>query len=414
MGGSKTTTSTKIPLEIRQRGSQITKAAMGEYFDPAARYQNYNYGDHAQTGRDTTGQMNGYHSAAGNQYTQAATGYQPYLSGANNAASAAQGNTAGTYAGPNFTNENIQRFQNPYNQNVIDAGVRQIGEAMTQGRLDNQSRAAMAGAFGGTRHAVLDSLNQQNAMTNLSDFIGTHLAKGYDNAVNQYNTDYSQGLQAQQLNNQASGQNFSQGMDYAKFLQGMGQQSQSQALASGKAFTDLGNIYTAQEQAQKDNAYEKGYLDRRNYPMEIYERLAAINAMQPVNRTSTSSQSGGWLGPAIGAVGSIMGSDVNMKENVVERDPEDVLGAFSEVKPYEYTYKEKAREANPDITAPGVRRGFMAQDYEKAFKRATGPTTRDGYKTVDLNNVIGDLVAAVHGLEKRTRVLKPTDTKKKA
>jgi hypothetical protein len=49
----------------------------------------------------------------------------------------------------------------------------------------------------------------------------------------------------------------------------------------------------------------------------------------------------------------------------------------------------------------------MAQDYERAHGRASGPTTRDGLKTVDMGNVLGDLVAAVHGLEKRTRALKP-------
>jgi hypothetical protein len=102
-----------------------------------------------------------------------------------------------------------------------------------------------------------------------------------------------------------------------------------------------------------------------------------------------------------------MGSDERIKEDVHERDPEQVLGAFAEVRPVEYTYKASAREAHPDITFEGRRRGFMAQDLERAFGRPSGPTLRDGTKTVDIPNLLGDVVAAITGLEKRTRALKP-------
>ena len=83
-----------------------------------------------------------------------------------------------------------------------------------------------------------------------------------------------------------------------------------------------------------------------------------------------------------------------------------ILGAFAKVNPVTYTYKDEARRKNPDITWDGERRGFMAQDYERAFKRSVGPKTADGMQAVDIPNVLGDLVAAVHGLEQRTRSLK--------
>jgi hypothetical protein len=43
---------------------------------------------------------------------------------------------------------------------------------------------------------------------------------------------------------------------------------------------------------------------------------------------------------------------------------------------------------------------------EGAFGREMGPETEDGLKTVDIPNVLGELVAAVHALEKRTRGLR--------
>lgn len=421
MGGSKSSTTTKIPKEVRQRGTKITNAAMGSYFDPGQRYTGFNYGGQGATGpvpsgteagnydwsgvgQATTGQLNGYHQMAGQQIQNAGTNYQPYYNSAGQAASTAQGNTAGTINAPDFSQESLSKFFNPYQQNVIDQGIRQIGEAMTQRRLEDQSRAGLAGAFGGTRHAVLDNLNASSAMQTLSDFVGSQLASGYGQAVNQYNTDYGQQLSALNANNAAAGQNYSQGMQYANFLQGLGGAEQEAALRSAEAAKNLGNIYTAQDEAQKQNAYQYGYLDARNYPLEVYERLAGINAAQPVNRTSTTSQSGGWLGPAIGAVGSIMASDETAKEDIRDRDPEEVLGAFAQVRPKTYAYTDEARKALPETTADGERRGFLAQDYEKAFKREN-PVV-GGYQHIDIPNVLGDLVAAVHGLEARTRKLK--------
>lgn len=438
MGGSKTTnsSSTAIPAEIRERGTKITNAAMGTYFDPAKNYQTYDPSKYAGVGEATTGQLNNYHTQAGSDIGQAgnqvgqATGafqqagqsYQPYFGRADNTMTAASGNTAGTVSGPNFTSENLQRFQNPYQQNVIDVGVRQIMDNMTQGRLQNQSRAALAGAFGGSRHGVIDAMGQQNAMQTMSDFVGSQLASGYDKAVNQYNTDFSQGVQAQQLNNQAAGQNFNQGWQTANFLKDLGKSNLDAGIATGDAMLrgaqgnmqvadanmKLGNIYTAQDEAEKTNAYEKGYLDKRNYPMDVYERLAAMNAMQPVNRTTTGTQktSGGWLGPALGAVGSLMGSDERIKEDVHERNPEDALKAFGKMGAFTYSYKDEAKRAHPELTAEGERRGFMAQDYEKHFKRPAGPTMADGTKTVDIPNLLGDVVNAITALEKRTRKLK--------
>jgi hypothetical protein len=140
--------------------------------------------------------------------------------------------------------------------------------------------------------------------------------------------------------------------------------------------------------------------------LEVYERLAGINAMQPVNRTSTSttSQSGGWLGPAISAGGTVAGamiSDERAKENVETPDAEGVLSAFSKIPPKSYEYKSEVRARHPDLTAPGRRTGFMVQDYERAF--GTKAREVDGIKTVDIPEIMGRLVVAVGALEKRTR-----------
>lgn len=421
MGGSKQSTNqkttTEIPAEIRERGTQISSAAMGSYFDPDRKYQPYKYSDYSNVGADTTGQLNPWHTKSGANINSASTNYQPYIDRADQTATAGHSqNQAGMVDGPNYNWQTIQGFMNPFTQGVIDQGVTEINRDLGDQRIKNQSAAALAGAFGGARHGVIDAESQRTAASTLQNFVGTQLNTGFNQAVNQYNTDYGQKLAATELNNKAKGQNFSQAQSLAQLLANLGQQKQTQTLAASKAQMDMGNTVMAQEQAQKDNAYEKGYRDRREYPMDIYERLAAINAMQPVNRTSTTTGStksgGGWLGPLIGSVGSVIAaSDERAKEHIEDVDPEEILGAFSKVEPKRYTYKKEALDALPELTKPGVRTGFMAQDIERAFKKPSGPTIH-GVKTVDFAEVMGNLVAAVHGLEKRTRSLtKPKKTR---
>lgn len=420
MGSGKTTTTnvskTEIPAEIRERGSTITNAAMGSYFDPASRYTSFtssdpNYGTYNQVGINTTGQLNNYHTQAGQNFTDAGSSYQPYISRADQTVTQANADNQATGVnGPNFNWGTLSQYMNPFAQGVIDQGVNEIGRNLTGQRLQNQSAAAQAGAFGGARHGVIDAEAQRTAADTLQNFVGNQLNTGFNQAVGQYNTDFGQKLQANAASNAAKAQNFGQSQSLAQILANLGQQRQQQQLAAGGAQLNLGNVMTAQEQAQKDNAYSKGYVDQRGYPMDIYERLAAINAMQPVNRTSTTtgtqSTSGGWLGPAIGAVGSIFAaSDERAKENIKDVDPEEVLGAFAQVQPKSYTYKKDIVQALPGITAPGPRTGFMAQDLERAFGKKSGPDIL-GVKTVDMAEVMGNLVAAVHGLEKRTRGLK--------
>jgi hypothetical protein len=410
MGSSKTTvqnsgtTTQEIPAEIRQRGSQITNAAMSTYFDPAQKYQaftpsNDHYAEDQQVGQATTGQLNDKNNLTGStahSLNDAATNYQPYYGAA--------GQVAGSSytSGPNYNSSSVAQFQNPWNQQVIDAGTGQIQRDMQSQMQANGDAAARAGAFGGARHGVIDANTQRDAGTTLANFIGQQEQAGFNNAQNQFNTNQTQ-TQAANAQNQS----------LATTLANLGSGQSNQAIAAGNANLNLGNINTAQDQAQKTNAFTNGYQMQQQYPMDVYSQLAAMNAMQPVNRTSTTtgtgttSQSGGWIGPAISAAGTLLAaSDERVKEDIEDVDPEEVLGAFSKIPAKSYKYKDDVLDSHPELARPGHRIGFMAQDAERAFGRRVGPDV-DGIKTIDVSQMLGELMVAVHGLEKRTRRLAP-------
>lgn len=409
MGGGKTTstTTTTIPKEIRQRGTRITNAAMSHYFNPADKYQSYDPSQYRAIGEATTAPLSQRYGQAGQNFNDAGRYTQGFDQARQTASNMANYN-AGNVNAPQYNTATIQNYQNPYNDLVMGQGLRTIMDQMNQGRLQNQGRAAAAGAFGGARHGVLDSLNQQNAMQSLNDFVGTQLYQGFNDARGAMDSDFNRQYQSQEQANRAAQQNANRDLSLSQVYSNLAQQDYANQIGLGQANMNLGEMETRQEQAVRDNAYQLGYMDQREYPIQMYERLAAMNAMQPHNRTSTStqSQSGGWLGPAVGAAGQIGAayfSDERAKENIKERDPEEVLSALASVKPYTYTYTDDAISKGAE---KGERRGFMAQDLERAMGRKSGPE-RDGYKTVDVPNIIGDLMASVHALEKRTRNLKP-------
>lgn len=372
---------------------------------------------YADIGRDTTAQLNAYHDATAGLFGEAADNWRPYLTDAEGVAASAYGNIGPGQMvdDPNYNWATVSQFMNPFMQGVLNWGYQDIAEQQNQQRLADQSRAAGAGAFGGARHGVVDALNAQTYADNLRRFTDEQLNTGFNQAVGQYNTDFSQKLAAAQANNAARDQDWNRAASLSQIYSNLGKQIQDQTLAAGTANMSLAEVIRQQEQQQKDNAYTKGYLDQRDYPMQIFERLQAINAMQPHNtttqttgttttETSGSAGAGGVAGAALSAIGGLF-SDERAKENVEDVNPEKVLGAFAKVKPKTYDYKSEVREAHPDLAGEGRRIGFMAQDLEKAFKRPSGPTI-DGLKTVDTGNLLGSIVAAINGLEKRTRKLR--------
>ena len=136
--------------------------------------------------------MLGQGRALGNQEYQ---GYQGPLSagtsGLQDQAFAGIGSLqAPTNMGVNaFTAADAQAGMNPYLMASLNP---QIKEARRQSEIDrvaNAGRMTQAGAFGGSRQALMDMENQRNLQTNIADITGKGYASAYDRAREQFNLD---------------------------------------------------------------------------------------------------------------------------------------------------------------------------------------------------------------------------------
>jgi hypothetical protein len=145
----------------------------------------------AYTGPLTAGtsplQQTAYNAAA-NLTTPSSIGQAADTAGQ---AANAMGNSSYTPVGSNFTAAAAQQYMNPYLQASLDP---QIAEARRQSQITqmgNNAQAVKAGAFGGSRGALMNTETQRNLGTNLAGITGQGYNTAYNNAQQQFNTDQS-------------------------------------------------------------------------------------------------------------------------------------------------------------------------------------------------------------------------------
>lgn len=103
----------------------------------------------------------------------------------------------GAYVPQQFTAESAQQYMNPY---LMASLQPQIDEARRQAeiqRVQNAGRLTQAGAFGGSRQAVMESEGNRNLLQNLAGITGTGYASAYDRAMQQFNTEQGRQMEAQ-------------------------------------------------------------------------------------------------------------------------------------------------------------------------------------------------------------------------
>jgi hypothetical protein len=202
------------------------------------------------------------------------------VSGLDAGALAKQG-TALTTQGANYTPTNAtfgadaaQQYMNPYQQNVTDIANREAARSSGIQANTDASRAAQAGAFGGSRQGVVDAERERN-LGLLQNNTMQGQAAAFANAQQQFNADQTRNQQSNQFASQA-------------------------ALAGGNALTAQGQQAFGQQQTAgaQQQAAAQGNLtqDKANFMGEIQHPYDQLNFMtnqikaMPGSSTSTSTQ----------------------------------------------------------------------------------------------------------------------------
>jgi len=191
---------------------------------------------------------------------------------------------AGNQYAQQATNPNsIAAYMNPYLQQSLAPQLQLLGQQTGMQTAGEQAAATSKGAFGGSREALANSLQQQQGNLAAQQAIGQGYNQAFGNAQQAQQFGANLGLQGQQAQLGA----INQQMTGANQLAGLG----GQQLASQENIANLQNQFGGQQtQAQQNiiNQAVQNYATAQQYP---FMQLGVMNAMLrglPTQQTSTS------------------------------------------------------------------------------------------------------------------------------
>lgn len=257
--------------------------------------------------------MGGYGalSMGGPQYGKAADAFSQLAKFQAPTGQAAQIDPTRTLAGAN-----LDPYMSPYQQNVIDAAMRDIGQQQEQSLNTLGAQATAAKAFGGSRHGIAEAETRRGYGQTAADVASQLRQQGFTQAQAAAQADIlAQNQRAQQ---QAALQQQMELANQQAALSGAGvqaagasglgsiagQQLQSQLAGLG-AQMQAGEVSRGLEQARLDVPYQD-YLAAMQYPLTQFGVLTGTAGAIPTGYgTTTNTTRTGGLGTALGTLGSL-------------------------------------------------------------------------------------------------------------
>ena len=314
--GPSTSTSynTNIPEYAKPYVENMLNAAQAQIYTPDMTgfnpYKPYSTNPQDYVAGVSPMQQQAYSSAANMQVPGqygAATGITGLGIGASYGL-AGQEAQAGNRLAQMSTNPNaVGAYMNPYIQNALVPAQQLLNQQYGIQGAAQQGQATSSGAFGGTRNALQQNLNEQNRMLAQNQLVGNAYQQAFGQAQGQMNQVANVGLQGQQAAMQGIGQTLQGGSQLANIG--------GQTLNAQQGIANLQNTYGSQQQAQQQqviNQAIQNYATEQQYP---YMQLGILNSMLrglPMQSTTTASyqaqpstamQAAGLLG----AAGSLYG-----------------------------------------------------------------------------------------------------------
>jgi len=125
----------------------------------------------------------GFGSAAGQGYSPGFTAGSADMSGMG------MNRFQNNYNPQAFNAQAAQQYMNPYLQAALNPQLDTARREMEKSRLADASRLTQAGAFGGSRQALMDAETGRNFGQNVADITGRGYAQAFDKAASQFNTE---------------------------------------------------------------------------------------------------------------------------------------------------------------------------------------------------------------------------------
>jgi hypothetical protein len=190
-----------------------------------------------------------------------------------------------------FGQQAAEQYMSPYMQSVVDVQQREAQRQADIAKTQRGAQAVGAGAFGGSRQAIMDAEAARNLATQKGDIQAQGLQSAYAQAQQQYNADQAQRMQAALAN---------QGMGYNVGSQNLQSMLGVQQLGSGQNLQAQLANQAARQQTQQLGEQSKQFgaglgLQGLQAAMQGYQNLGTVGQNlygQNISNINTKAQLG--------------------------------------------------------------------------------------------------------------------------
>ncbi len=189
---------------------------------------------------------------------------------------ATTGGIAGYQAG-NIPGMDINAYMNPYVGNVLDVQKQRATQTFQEQQAGRNAAAVQAGAFGGDRRFVQDSLANRDLNQQMQAMDAEGLSSAFDRATGLFQQDETNRRLGSQL-----------GLDAASQQGALSQTQQDMRLKNAEALSGVGAKTQQRQQAGLDMAYQD-FQNQRDYPKEQLAFYNSILTGQPVQQNTSTS-----------------------------------------------------------------------------------------------------------------------------
>jgi hypothetical protein len=201
-----------------------------------------------------------------------------------------------TFTSGTFDASAANKYMNPY----LSASLQpQIDEARRQSQITQQQNAAkmtQAGAFGGSRGAIMDAETQRSLGANLANITGTGYNTAYDKAMAQFNAEQGRGLDTQKATEESR-----------RYSADFGLKSLNDLMQAGATQRGIESEGIAADKAQFEQQQARPYTNLE------FQRKMLTDLPIGASTTSTNQDTLSKLQTDIGGLASLYSKLANLK-----------------------------------------------------------------------------------------------------
>jgi len=190
---------------------------------------------------------------------------------------------AGSLAG-----RDLSGYTNPWESHVVQTSLNDLNRFTGQQQLAANARAAAAGAFGGTRQAVMNGEIARGGIDAAARTSAGLRSQGFARAQDLASQDLNRDMQAQLANQQAGLQGAGLNLHAANQMTQNAAATQGYLLRNIGALQQSGALLQMQNQAGMDQKYAD-WREMRDYPKQQLAILQSALTAAPMSTTTTQN-----------------------------------------------------------------------------------------------------------------------------